>query len=201
MNKTKINPCEEFKTQLWLYLEKSLSKKEMLSWDDHLSNCDICKKLLNESLETINSYDAVPPEDLTNADYERMINKATTIQIVKKPDKTSNRRTLPEVIGFYKLTFGGAMILAAIIFLMITFINNPKLPEIKNDIPVHLLSWKNERVKERISNLEDQIISLKIDDWDIYLVKNNRKEKWDNAVRSIQKQIRKIKKQTESPAL
>ncbi|MEJ2495153.1 MAG: hypothetical protein P8Y79_12580 [Ignavibacteriaceae bacterium] len=52
-----------------------------------------------------------------------------------------------------------------------------------------------------MSNIEDQIISLKTDDWDIYLVKKNRKEKWDNEVRSIQKQIRKMRKQADSPAM
>ena len=205
MNNIKRNPCEVFNEQMWLYIEKSLDKKEILFLDNHLLNCDNCKNLLNQSLEIINSYNNIPLEDLTDADYHRIINNASAITIAnndsKKSIKIPGGRSLPEIIGFYRLTFGGAMILAAIIFLLITFINDPKIPDIKNDIPGHLLSWENEKVSEQLSNIEDQIISLKINDWDIYLVKNNRKEKWSNAVRSIQKQIRKMKKQADSPAM
>jgi|GEM_PF-3574362 len=205
MNNIKRNPCEVFNEQMWLYIEKSLDKKEILFLDNHLLNCDNCKNLLNQSQEIINSYNNIPPEDLTDADYLRIINNASAITIANndstKSIKIPGGRSLPEIIGFYRLTFGGAMILAAIIFLLITFINDPKIPDIKNDIPGHLLSWENEKVSEQLSNIEDQIISLKINDWDIYLVKNNRKEKWSNAVRSIQKQIRKMKKQADSPAM
>lgn len=205
MNNIKRNPCEVFNEQMWLYIEKSLDKKEILFLDNHLLNCDNCKNLLNQSQEIINSYNNIPPEDLTDADYHRIINNASAITIANndstKSIKIPGGRSLPEIIGFYRLTFGGAMILAAIIFLLITFINDPKIPDIKNDIPGHLLSWENEKVSEQLSNIEDQIISLKINDWDIYLVKNNRKEKWSNAVRSIQKQIRKMKKQADSPAM
>ena len=106
-----------------------------------------------------------------------------------------------DIIGIYRLTFGGAIVVGAIVFLLITFLNNPKIPEINKGISSHLLSWDNENVSEQLSNIEDQIISLKTDDWDIYLVKKNRKEKWDNEVRSIQKQIRKMRKQADSPAM
>lgn len=205
MNSIKRNPCEEFNERMWLYIEKSLDENEMVFWNDHLANCENCTDLLNESLEIITSYNSIPLEDLTDAHYERMITNASGNIAMNndsaKSVKFQNRRSLLEIFGFYRLTFGGAVVLAAIIFLLITFINDPKLPEIENKIPGHLLSWNNERVSEKISNIEDQIISFKIDDWDIYLVKNNNKEKWDNAVRSIQKQIRKMKKQADSPAM
>lgn len=205
MNNIKRNPCEEFNERMWLYIEKSLDEKEMLFWNDHLASCEICTDHLNESLEIMNLYQNISLENMSNADYERMINRAAGDVLINNDSAKSvrfqNRRSLLEIIGFYRLTFGGAIVLAAIIFLLITFINNPKLPEIETKIPGHLLSWNNERASEKISDIEDQIISFKIDDWDIYLVKNNRKEKWDNAVRSLQKQIRKMQKKADSPAL
>ena len=205
MNNIKRNPCEEFNERMWLYIEKSLDEKERLFWNDHLASCEKCTDLLNESLEIINSYQNIPLENMSNANYKRMINKAAGDVLINNDSTKSvrfqNRRSLLEIIGFYRLTFGGAIVLAAIIFLLITFINNPKLPEIETKIPGHLLSWNNERASEKISDIEDQIISFKIDDWDIYLVKNNGKEKWDNAVRSLQKQIRKMQKKADSPAL
>ena len=204
MNRIKPNSCEEFNNQMWLYVDKLLNKKEMLFWSNHLENCETCNKLLSDSLEVINSYDGIPLEDLSDRDYQRLINKAMTNTITNNTIKTINipeRRSLLEIIGIYRLTFGGAVVVGALIFLLITFIKDSKIPRINNEIPRHFLSWDNERVSERLSNIEDQIISLKIDDWDIYLIKDNRKEKWSNEVRSIQKQIRKMKKQADSPAM
>ena len=205
MNNLKREPCDRFNDKVWLYIEKSLDDKEMLFWENHLANCEACTALLNKSLEVINSYEKIPLEDLPDRDFQRIINNATFSLAAKnnssKNIKIPERRSLPDIVGIYKLTFGGAIVVGAIIFLLITFLNNPKIPVINKEISSHLLSWDNENVSEQLSKIEDQIISLKTDDWDIYLVKKNRKEKWDNAVRSIQKQIRKMRKQADSPAM
>jgi len=205
MNNLKREPCDRFNDKVWLYIEKSLDDKEMLFWENHLANCEACTALLNESLEVTNLYEKIPLEDLPDRDFQRIINNAT-FSLAAKNNSLKNiiipeRRSLLDIIGIYRLTFGGAIVVGAIIFLLITFLNNPKIPAINKEISSHLLSWDNENVSEQLSKIEDQIISLKTDDWDIYLVKKNRKEKWDNAVRSIQKQIRKMRKQADSPAM
>ena len=205
MNNIKREPCDRFSDKVWLFIEKSLSDKDMLFWEKHLENCEVCTILLNESLEVTNIYENIPVEDMPDRDFQRMINNAIQSEIVidnsRKTMKIPERRSLLDIIGIYRLTFGGAIVVGAIVFLLITFLNNPKIPEINKGISSHLLSWDNENVSEQLSNIEDQIISLKTDDWDIYLVKKNRKEKWDNEVRSIQKQIRKMRKQADSPAM
>lgn len=205
MNNIKREPCDRFSDKVWLFIEKSLSDKDMLFWEKHLENCEVCTILLNESLEVTNIYEKIPVEDMPDRDFQRMINNAIQSEIVidnsRKTMKIPERRSLLDIIGIYRLTFGGAIVVGAIVFLLITFLNNPKIPEINKGISSHLLSWDNENVSEQLSNIEDQIISLKTDDWDIYLVKKNRKEKWDNEVRSIQKQIRKMRKQADSPAM
>ncbi|MCG6912578.1 zf-HC2 domain-containing protein [bacterium BMS3Abin03] len=205
MNNIKQEPCDRFSDKVWLFIEKSLSDKDMLFWEKHLENCEVCTILLNESLEVTNIYENIPVEDMPDRDFQRMINNAIQSEIVidnsRKTMKIPERRSLLDIIGIYRLTFGGAIVVGAIVFLLITFLNNPKIPEINKGISSHLLSWDNENVSEQLSNIEDQIISLKTDDWDIYLVKKNRKEKWDNEVRSIQKQIRKMRKQADSPAM
>ena len=205
MNNIKREPCDRFSDKVWLFIEKSLSDKDMLFWEKHLENCEVCTILLNESLEVTNIYEKIPVEDIPDRDFQRMINNAIQSEIVvdnsRKTMKIPERRSLLDMIGIYRLTFGGAIVVGAIVFLLITFLNDPKIPEINKGISSHLLSWDNENVSEQLSNIEDQIISLKTDDWDIYLVKKNRKEKWDNEVRSIQKQIRKMRKQADSPAM
>ena len=205
MNNIKREPCDRFSDKVWLFIEKSLSDKDMLFWEKHLENCEVCTILLNESLEVTNIYENIPVEDMPDRDFQRMINNAIQSEIVvdnsRKTMKIPERRSLLDMIGIYRLTFGGAIVVSAIVFLLITFLNDPKIPEINKGISSHLLSWDNENVSEQLSNIEDQIISLKTDDWDIYLVKKNRKEKWDNEVRSIQKQIRKMRKQADSPAM
>ena len=39
------------------------------------------------------------------------------------------------------------------------------------------------------------------DEWDIYIVRKNNKEDWDNALRTIQNQIRKMKREAVSASM
>ena len=48
---------------------------------------------------------------------------------------------------------------------------------------------------DKLDNVEDQIISLQTKDLDIYIVKKNSKEEWYNAIKTIQKRIRNIRKE------
>ena len=47
----------------------------------------------------------------------------------------------------------------------------------------------------------DGIISLKTDDWDVYIVKKNNTEEWNAALRAIQKQIIKMRKEVSSTSM
>ena len=196
MDETNKKFCKEFESEMWLFIDHSLDEERKKVWQDHLVNCTDCSSLLKTSTETIEQYNHIPPDDLSDDSYEKIINSVTsnnerTGQIVM-PVKSN--RSLVEIFGLYKFAFGGTVLVAALVIIFVTLFKSPELPEIKTKISSELLAWDFPGFKTQAANRQDQIISLKTDDWDIYIVRKNNKEDWDSALRSIQQQIRKMKK-------
>ena len=196
MDETNKKFCKEFESEIWLFIDHSLDEERKKVWQDHLVNCTDCSSLLKTSTETIEQYNHIPPDDLSDDSYEKIINSVTsnnerTGQIVM-PVKSN--RSLVEIFGLYKFAFGGTVLAAALVIIFVTLFKSPELPEIKTKISSELLAWDFPGFKTQAANRQDQIISLKTDDWDIYIVRKNNKEDWDSALRSIQQQIRKMKK-------
>jgi hypothetical protein len=203
MDDTNKKLCKEFESEMWLFLDHSLEEERKKFWQNHLVSCSDCNSLLKTSTETIEQYNRVPLDDLADGSFKKIINTITADmgrnEHLVMPIKRN--RTLFEIFGFYKLTFGGALVAAAIIFLFITFINDPKIPEIKKVIPKQILAWNDEQTADRLQKVGDQIYSLKTDDWDIYFIRKNKKENWNKALSSIQKQIRKMQKEVTSASM
>ena len=203
MDDTNKKLCKEFESEMWLFLDHSLEEERKKFWQNHLVSCTDCSSLLKISSETIEQYDQVPLDDLSDSSYKDIINTITTDK--ERPEHLvmpiKRNRTLFEIFGFYKLTFGGALVAAAIIFLFITFINDPKIPEIKTELPKQILAWNDKQTADRLEKVGDQIYSLKTDDWDIYFIRKNKKENWNKALSSIQKQIRKMQKEVASASM
>jgi hypothetical protein len=182
---------------MWLFIDHSLEEERKKFWQNHLVSCSDCSSLLKISSETIEQYNHVPLDDLSDDSYEKIISTITSdnerTENIVMPIKSN--RSLLEIFGFYKLAFGGTVLAAALVLIFITFFNNPELPEIKAKISEELLAWDFPSFRSRTTNMQNQIISLKTDDWDIYIVRKNNKEEWGSALRTIQKQIRKMKKE------
>ena len=203
MDDTNKKLCKEFESEMWLFLDHSLEEEMNKFWQNHLANCSSCSSLLNISSETIEQYNRVPLNDLSDSSYKNIINTITAeiggnehfVMPIKR------NRTLFDIFGFYKLTFGGALVASAIIFLFITFINDPKIPEIKTELPKQILAWNDKQTADRLEKVGDQIYSLKTDEWDIYFIRKNKKENWNRALSSIQKQIRKMQKEVASASM
>jgi hypothetical protein len=105
------------------------------------------------------------------------------------------------MFGFYRLAFGGSILAAAMIFIFITFFSDPKIPEVETQISKELLRWNTPDLNQRLDNVENQILSLQTNDWDIYIVRKNKKEEWNSALRAIQNQIRKMNKEVVSASM
>ena len=197
--------CEQFRNELWLYLDEILPKDKLETWKEHLTTCSKCSAELKTAKDTISLYENVPLEDIDNESYKMMINTATATSLsstnnnVKK--YTTKSRTFSEMFGFYKLAFGGGLLAAAILLIFITFINKPELPEIKTKISEELLAWDFPGFNTQSDNKQNQIVKLKTDGWDIYIVRKNSKEDWGSALRAIQKQISKMKKEVVSKSM
>jgi len=200
-----INNCEQFRNEMWLYLDGGLPKNEQDLWKEHLSTCNKCSTELKTAKDTFALYENVPLEDVDTQTYKMMINTATATPLRSNSNSmskyTSRGRSLSEMFGFYKLAFGGGLLAAAILLIFITFFNNPELPEIETKISEELLAWDFPGFKTKTNNRQNQIVKLKTDDWDIYIVRKNSKENWGSALRAIQKQIRKMQKEVVSTSM
>jgi len=194
--------CEEFQNDLWLYIDNSLKTTQKQYWDSHLKVCANCTGLLKSHIETTTFYNEISNDDLADTTFKRIIQKATEFENQSAFIPSIQRsRSLSEIFGFYKLAFGGSVLAAALIFIFITFFNNPNLPEIENQISEEILSWDFPSITKKTEDVENQIISLKTDDWNIYVIKKNNKEEWNSALKSIYKQIRKMKKEVSSASM
>jgi hypothetical protein len=203
MDDTNKKLCKEFENEIWLFIDHSLEQERKKIWQNHLVSCSDCSSFLKTSTETIEQYNQVPLDDLSDDSYNKIIGTITAdnerTEHLVMPIK--GNRSLFEIFGFYKLTFGGGFVAAAIIFLFITFINDPKIPEIKEVFPEQILAWDDNQTTDRLQKVGDQIYSLKTDEWDIYFIRKNKKESWNKALSSIQKQIRKMQKEVVSTSM
>jgi hypothetical protein len=199
------NNCEQFSNELWLYLDEALPKDKLEMWKEHLTTCSNCSAELKKAEDTIALYEKVPLEDIDNQTYKMMINTTAATSLSSANNNvgkyTTRSRSFSQMFGFYKLAFGGGLLAAAILLIFITFFNNPKIPVITKQIPQEFLHWDGPSLSDRTPPLEDGIISLKTDDWDVYIVKKNNTEEWNAALRAIQKQIIKMRKEVSSTSM
>lgn len=185
--------CEEFKREVFLFVDGVLSNKRAKVIKNHLEGCALCKSVLEDVKNTTSTYDALPLDDIEESLFISMINNVTdgsSLPSIDKRNLSPKGKSLVEMFGFYRLTFGGAAVAAALLLIIISLLREPG---IEKSLPVDLLDWHGDKITSKIERIEDQILSLKSDDWDIYIVRKDKKENWDATLRSIQNQINKMK--------
>jgi len=197
MDETNKKLCEEFESEMWLFIDRSLEEERKRVWQDHLNSCSDCSFLLKTSTETIGQYNHVPLDDLSDDSYENIISSITAdnerTEHIVMPIKSN--RSLFEIFGLYKFAFGGTVLVAALVLIFVTLFKSPKLPEIKTKISEELLAWDYPGFETQTTNKQNQIISLKSNGWDIYIVRKNNKEDGGSAMKAIQQQKKKMKKE------
>jgi len=197
MDETNKKLCKEFESEMWLFIDHLLEEERKEFWQNHIVSCSDCSSLLKTSTKVIEQYNRVPLDDLSDDSYDKIISSITAdnegTEHIVMPIKSN--RSLFEIFGFYKLAFGGTILVAALVLIFVTFFKNPELPEIKTKISEELLAWDFPGSRTQTTNKQNQIISLKTDGWDIYIVRKNNKEDWGSALKAIQQQIRKMKKE------
>ena len=116
MDDTNKKLCKEFESEMWLFIDHSLEQERKKFWQNHLVSCSDCSSLLKTSTETIEQYNQVPLDGFSDDSFERIINTITADN-----ERTEHHvmpikgnRSLFEIFGFYKLTFGGAVLAAAL---------------------------------------------------------------------------------------
>ena len=189
--------CDDFDKEVFLFHEGSLPRDRMGLIEHHLGICITCQSIYEDFRDLIAAYENFSKEDIDPNKFNYMIRRATTPEI--RPGKyVQKRKSLVEVFGFYRLGFGGAAVVAAMILIIISFLNGPI---IEKKLPSEFLDWNGDKIKSKIEQIENQIISLGSDEWDIYIVRKNEKANWDATLKSIRSQIDNMKKSTNNKEL
>jgi len=189
--------CDEFDKEVFLFHEGSLSRDRMELIEYHLGICKSCLSIYKDFEDLIAAYENFPKEDIDPNKFNYMVRKATTPEI--RPGKyVQKRKSFVEVFGFYRLGFGGAAVVAAMILIIISILKNPS---VENKLPSELLDWNGDKITSKIEKIENQIISLRSEEWDIYIVRKNEKANWDATLKNIRSQINKLKEATKNREL
>ena len=197
MKSKKKTICEEFEKEVFLFQEGSLPEERTEIIEHHLGICRSCHAVYKDLRDVIAAYENLAKEDVDENRFNYIFRKATGLEIF--PWKfAQKRKSFVEIFGFYKLSFGGAAVATAMILIFISFLSGPS---IDNKIPYELLDWNGDKIESKIEQIENQIISLKSDEWDIYIVRKNEKESWNATLKNIRKQIDELKKTTNNKEL
>ena len=188
--------CEEFEREVFLFVDGAISNKRIKLIENHLEGCNFCKSVLEEVKNSTNAYDALPLDDIEESLFISMINnvtKGSSLPATGKRTTSPKGKSLVEMFGFNRLTFGGAAVAAAILLIIISFLREPR---IEKSLPIDILDWHGDKITNSLEHIEERILSLKSDEWDILIVRKNKKENWDVTLRGIREKINKIKKST-----
>jgi len=137
-SKDEFDKCRQFITQLWLYLDGSLTKNESNAWDAHLQMCKRCSQELAEARETITAYQGLQDHDIAAAAYAAAIRQA-----VNPPAKRSRALWKRK-----RLYWAGPLAAAAALLLFILFPEQP---------PQKTLDWQPLKIEYNLAQLEDDI--------------------------------------------
>jgi len=67
--------CETVREMLWAYLEQELTAEETVNIEEHLKNCDDCRKELELQKEIMDSLQNIPDEELPEGYHRELMQK------------------------------------------------------------------------------------------------------------------------------
>ena len=102
MDDTNKKLCKEFESEMCLFIDHSMEEERKIFWQNHLVSCSDCSSLLKISSETIEQYNQVQLDDLSDDSYEKIIGAVTAdnkrTEHIVMPIKSN--RSLFEIFGF-----------------------------------------------------------------------------------------------------
>lgn len=175
MPDNEIMTCRIFETEMWLYIDRSLSDDKMEFWRSHLRSCNTCSELLTQSEEII-SYAA---ENLiTKMDeslFDDMVVKA--IQSKKpgiiKPELLNKKE---KIFSIAKVVFASALVIIAVLVSLIS-----DKPNSVKSIGKEIFEWEGSSLVTEIEDISNTINMLHQNDW------NKQVQRLDQEIEQIEK--------------
>lgn len=160
MNSDKKMICKNFESEIWLLLDEGLPGKKIEFWRDHISGCETCKNLL-EQTEGILSVAEHDTHDIDDNKFNYMIERATA----------KSGFSLNEFFTFFSIrSLKSSMIyraaLAGALAIAVIFIS-PAIRERNTDkiVSNDLLDWDGTKINRELNMLREEVFAVNQDSW------------------------------------
>jgi hypothetical protein len=172
MNNEKLF-CRDFEEAVYLFIDEDMPAERKKIFDNHLVECNKCQFLLNEVNEILTRAKKELPDDLLDAKFDRMIEKAVSKKKTGLIEFIFPQNTLKEKFAFsVKIAIvGGLAVIALVISLTSRQPNTIKT--ISND----LLDWEGKSINSQINDVKNTLDVLQENNWDSQISQFDRKIK------------------------
>ena len=177
-NKSK---CRDFENEIWLFIDMDLPEDQLNIWKDHLTICDKCSRILDETKKLI-SLASSNTIDIEEVRFDQMTKKIVSKKSFSFGKILSNLSFRPQkrssIVWKVGLTF--ALVIAAIIISVTS-----KQQNTVKGVGKNILDWNGTEINNELIQLNQRITFMKSDSW-------NRE------INSIDYQIENLEKQAYS---
>ncbi len=184
-----------FETEMWLFIDGSLSEDRIKFWEEKISEYPELKEMLIETNQVLEIYDKHSEVEIDSKYYKEVIEKTisqkTLGEKVKllfgiRSDKSANEN------GTLKIAFGSTLVIASIIIFMVSKTPNP----VKN-ISAELLEWNPEEITEQIRDAQITFNFIKDEEAKKYVLEKISNDEWSSDVYQIGSKIKQMNREIE----
>jgi hypothetical protein len=195
-----MNPKEDqlyknFEKDIWLYLDKQLPNEKQIFWDDQLKNNHGLQEYLNNYLSISSDYKISTKVDIDDIKFDLMIEKAMSknsfIHNVKQ--FFEDLFSTDSEFNFGKIAFASFLIVAAVIFSIVSDKTNP-VNNFTKTINNKLLEWDPEYLETKVDKIENLLKLAKDEDYKKYYMYGLNSQNVDKNIHFIGNNINELKK-------
>lgn len=180
MQKTDRTLCNQFESEVWLYISDELSDDRKKLWDRHLAECGECSALLRSNREISSFYKENMAEDINDFALERILkNAAEEVSFFQKIKQ--NIIELHNSYTFGKVVLGSTLVVASLVIMLFSQ-NQNSVKHLANS----LLNWEDTEVVTKIDEISKAIL-------DIDSNPGHSDSEWTQSLKGIETQIDSLK--------
>ncbi len=196
MNLKENQSYKEFEKEIWLYLDKELSKERQIFWNEKLRQDQSLRNYLNEYLTIENDYKRSVKIDIDNNTFDLMIENAVS----KSSFLQKVKQFIQEIFStdsdfnFGKIAFASFLIITAVVFSIISNQSNP-VNNFTKAINTQLLDWNPKYFQTKVDKIENLLKLTKDEDYKKYYMYGVPSQNVDKNINLIGNNINELKKE------
>jgi uncharacterized protein with HEPN domain len=202
MNRNENQLYKEFEKEIWLYLDKELSDERQVFWDKKLQQNQSLQNYLNEYLALANDYKQSVKIDVDEYIFDLMIENAISKNSLFNRVKQFVRQIFSTEtdFNFGKIAFASFLIIAAVVFSIISNRSNP-VDNFSRAINTQLLDWNPKYFQTKVDKIENLLKLTKDEDYKKYYMYGVPSQNIDKNINLIGKNIDELKKEIKTKDL